>query len=67
MTVTAAAAVVNNITGSTKADTFTLSGKMADVRNVLDAGGSATGTVDVFNGTMTGTATDFTSFSGLRP
>jgi hypothetical protein len=66
MTVTAAAAVVNNITGSTKADTFTLSGKMADVRNVLDAGGSATGTVDVFNGTMTGTATDFTSFSGFE-
>ena len=66
MTVSAPAAVIHDITLSAKADTMTLTGKMADVTNVIAGGASATGTVDVFNGTMTTTTTDLTSITGFE-
>jgi S-layer protein len=66
MTVSAPAAVIHAITLSAKADTVTLTGKMADVTNAIAGGASATGTVDVFNGTMTTTTTDLTSITGFE-
>jgi S-layer protein len=66
MTVSAPAAVIHAITLSAKADTMTLTGKMADVTNAIAGGASATGTVDVFNGTMTTNTTDLTSITGFE-
>ncbi len=64
MDATASAAVINNITLSTKADTVTLSGVLGSTTQIINGGGG-TG-VDTLNTPVTATDTDFATVTGFE-
>jgi hypothetical protein len=67
MTVTAAGAVVQTATTSTKADNVTLTGDIGAVIHVINGGATATAAAsDTLSARINNAATDFTSVSGFE-